>query len=65
MLKSWSPIGGILHVGQHKHNPTVQLAKEGKLPPKKPKMGKRECERTVMDHINQLLYPSFLRSPRW
>lgn len=32
-------------MGQAKHNPNVQLAKEGKLPPKPKKLGKRETER--------------------
>jgi hypothetical protein len=32
-------------MGQAKHNPNVQLAKEGKLPPKPKKLSKRETER--------------------
>jgi hypothetical protein len=36
-------------MGQHKYNPNVQLVKEGKLPPKKPKMGKRERERFIKE----------------
>ena len=31
-------------MGQHKHNPTAIAAKEGKLPPKPPKMSTRERE---------------------
>ena len=31
-------------MGQHKHNPTAIAAKNGELPPKKPKMSKRERE---------------------
>ena len=31
-------------MGQHKHNPTAIAAKNGALPPKKPKMSKRERE---------------------
>ena len=34
-------------MGQHKHNPNCQLAREGKLPPKPKKMSKREQEREL------------------
>ena len=34
-------------MGQHKHNPNCQLAKEGKLPPKQRRKGKRETEREL------------------
>ena len=34
-------------MGQHKHNPNCQLAKEGKLPPKPKRMSKREQEREL------------------
>ena len=34
-------------MGEHKHNPNCQLAKEGKLPPKIKPMGKRETERYI------------------
>lgn len=34
-------------MGQHKHNPNCQLAREGKLPPKPKKMSKREQERQL------------------
>lgn len=34
-------------MGQHKHNPTAQLAGEGKLPPKKRKRGKRTIDRLL------------------
>lgn len=35
-------------MGQHKHNPNCQLAKEGKLPKKKKKRDKRAVEREIM-----------------
>ena len=38
-------------MGQHKFNPNCQLAKEGKLPPKKPKISKRRMEQLVLDYI--------------
>lgn len=31
-------------MGQHKHNPTAIAAKNGKLPPKKKSLSKRETE---------------------
>lgn len=34
-------------MGQHKHNPNCKLAKEGKLPPKQRRKGKRETEREL------------------
>jgi hypothetical protein len=34
-------------MGQHKHNPNCQLAREGKLPPKPKKMSKREQKREL------------------
>ena len=34
-------------MGQHKHNPTAIAAKEGKLPPKPPKLSKAEYEREL------------------
>ena len=34
-------------MGQHKHNPNCQLKKEGKLPPKPKRKGKRETEREL------------------
>ena len=48
-------------MGQHKYNPTAQLAKEGKIPPKKPKIGKREKERFIKEAVFDYLrkkYPS-------
>lgn len=43
-------------MGQHKHNPTAQLAKEGKLPPKEPQMSKRESERIMMARVQNYLF---------
>ena len=43
-------------MGQHKSNPTVQLAKEGKLPPKKEKLTKREMERRMQAMINSYFF---------
>ena len=38
-------------MGQHKYNPTAIVAKNGELPPKPKKMGKREAERLLMSRI--------------
>lgn len=41
-------------MGQHKHNPTAIAAKNGELPPKPKKMGKRERERLLMREIERI-----------
>lgn len=41
-------------MGQHKHNPTAIAAKNGELPPKPKKMGKREAERWLMREIARI-----------
>ena len=43
-------------MGQHKHNPNCQLAREGKLPPKPQKMSKRESERLFYAKCQEILY---------
>ena len=43
-------------MGQHKHNPNCQLAREGKLPPKPQKMSKREAERQLYAKCAEILY---------
>ena len=40
-------------MGQHKHNPTAIAAKNGELPPKPKKMGKREMELIIMCEIER------------
>lgn len=42
-------------MGQHKYNPNVQLVKEGKLPPKAPKISKRERERFIREEMLRYL----------
>lgn len=42
-------------MGEHKHNPTAIAAREGKLPPKKKKMSKRERERLVCVELHKRL----------
>lgn len=41
-------------MGQHKHNPTAIAAKNGELPPKPKKMGKREWERVIYGEIERV-----------
>lgn len=43
-------------MGAHKYNPTAIAAKNGELPPKPPKMSKREWERIVDAKCRELLY---------
>lgn len=47
-------------MGQHKHNPNCQLAKEGKLPPKPKKMSKRERDRWLYNQMRYELYKPFI-----
>ena len=41
-------------MGQHKHNPTAIAVKNGELPPKPKKMGKREWERMIVREVEGL-----------
>lgn len=41
-------------MGQHKYNPTAQAAKRGELPPKPPRMGKRELERRATALVSNM-----------
>ena len=41
-------------MGQHKHNPTAIAAKNGELPPKPKKIGRREWERKIVREIEGL-----------
>ena len=41
-------------MGQHKHNPTAIAAKNGELPPKKPKMSKRERNAILTSKIEEV-----------
>ena len=43
-------------MGQHKYNPTAIAAKNGELPPKPKKMGKREAERLMYAKCAEILY---------
>ena len=49
-------------MGQHKYNPTAQAAKEGKLPPKPPKISKREQERQMYRIIRKMTGIDYLDS---
>lgn len=48
-------------MGQHKHNPTAIAAKNGELPPKPKKLGKREAERWLMREIESITGIAALR----
>ena len=43
-------------MGQHKHNETAKLAKEGKIPPNPPRMGKRERDRMLQMAITKAMF---------
>ena len=43
-------------MGQHKYNPTAIKAKNGELPPKPKKMGKRESDRLLYAECQRILY---------
>lgn len=46
-------------MGQHKRNQTAIDAKNGKLPPKPKKLGKRERERRLYMECQKILYRHF------
>lgn len=43
-------------MGQHKYNQTAQLAKEGKLPPKKSRIGKFEMRQLIQAAARKVLF---------
>lgn len=43
-------------MGQHHFNPTAIAAKNGELPPKPEKIGKRESERILLAEIQRKIY---------
>ena len=47
-------------MGQHKYNPTAIKAKNGELPPKPKKMGKRESDRLLYAEFQRILYGHFV-----
>lgn len=49
-------------MGQHKHNPNCQLAREGKLPPKPKKMSKRESERLLYAECQRILLQPLVKA---
>ena len=47
---------------QHKYNPTAIAAKNGELPPKPKKMGKRESERLMYAKCQEILYRPLVKA---
>lgn len=43
-------------MGQHKYNQTAIKAKNGELPPKPKKLGKRESERMIYTKCKEIVY---------
>lgn len=48
-------------MGQHKHNPTAIAVKNGELPPKPKKMGKRERDRLLYAKCQELVYSRWIK----
>lgn len=49
-------------MGQHKTNPTAIAAKEGKIPPKPKKKGKREVEREMLAKCQEIIYKPLIEA---
>lgn len=49
-------------MGEHKHNPIAIAAKNGELPPKKPKLSKRQRDALLMAQIEQMTGAAHLKS---
>lgn len=45
-------------MGEHKHNPTAIAAREGKLPPKKKPISKRERDRLIYVELRKRMCPA-------
>lgn len=45
-------------MGEHKHNPTAIAAREGKLPPKKKPISKRERDRLIYVELRKRMWPA-------
>ncbi len=50
-------------MGQHKFNPTAIAAKNGELPPKPPKMSKREREAALYAAMEKAMHEKGLLTP--
>lgn len=50
-------------MGQHKRNPVAIAAKNGELPPKKPKKSKAQVERSLYAMMQERLYNSIALPP--
>lgn len=50
-------------MGQHKYNPTAIAAKNGELPPKPPKMSKREREALLYAAMKNAMHEKGLLTP--
>ncbi len=50
-------------MGQHKYNPTAIAAKNGEIPPKPPKMSKREREAALYAAMEKAMHDKGLLTP--
>ena len=49
-------------MGQHKHNPTAIAAANGELPPKPPKLSKREIDRQLYAKCQEIIYKPLIET---
>lgn len=49
-------------MGQHKHNPTAIAAANGELPPKPPKISKREIDRQLYAKCQEIIYKPLIET---
>ena len=49
-------------MGQHKHNPTALAAANGELPPKPPKISKREMDRIMYAKCQEIIYKPLIET---
>lgn len=48
-------------MGQHKYNPTAIAAKEGRIPPKPPKLSKAEKERAIYEALARAMQERLMK----
>lgn len=49
-------------MGQHKTNPVALAAARGELPPRPPKISKREMDRILYAKVNQLMWETLMKA---
>lgn len=49
-------------MGQHKTNPVALAAARGELPPRPPKISKREMDRILYAKVHQLMWEALMKA---